>query len=91
MYKITCKYLGVDIEWIPDNKERFNSWIDACLYLYQYDFEHLFYKNTIQNIKIEKGQSDYPEPLDWKPPYGQIAKLAFHLRTEHELKECSAG
>ena len=27
-----------------------------------------------QNIKIEKIQSNDPEPADWKPPYGLIAK-----------------
>jgi len=34
-----------------------------------------------ENIKIEKGQSDYPEPLDWKPPYGQIAKRKLSANT----------
>jgi flagella basal body P-ring formation protein FlgA len=34
-----------------------------------------------ENIKIEKGQSDYPEPLDWKPPYGQIAKRKLAANT----------
>lgn len=27
-----------------------------------------------ENIKIEKIQSNVPEPSDWKPPYGQIVK-----------------
>jgi flagella basal body P-ring formation protein FlgA len=27
-----------------------------------------------ENIKIEKIQSDDPEPVDWKPPYGLVAK-----------------
>lgn len=34
-----------------------------------------------ENIKIEKGQSDYPESLDWKPPYGQIAKRKLAANT----------
>jgi flagella basal body P-ring formation protein FlgA len=29
---------------------------------------------TGDNIKIEKTVSDYPEPADWKPPYGLVAK-----------------
>lgn len=27
-----------------------------------------------ENVKIEKSLSNYPEPADWKPPYGLIAK-----------------
>jgi len=27
-----------------------------------------------ENVKIEKSLSNYPEPADWKPPYGFIAK-----------------
>ena len=27
-----------------------------------------------ENVKIEKSISNYPEPADWKPPYGLIAK-----------------
>jgi len=27
-----------------------------------------------ENVKIEKRQSNYPEPADWSPPYGLIAK-----------------
>jgi len=29
---------------------------------------------TSDNVKIEERVSDYPEPADWKPPYGQVAK-----------------
>jgi flagella basal body P-ring formation protein FlgA len=29
---------------------------------------------TSDNIKIEKTVSDYPEPADWKPPYGLVTK-----------------
>jgi flagella basal body P-ring formation protein FlgA len=29
---------------------------------------------TADNIKIEKMVSDYPEPADWKPPYGLVTK-----------------
>jgi flagella basal body P-ring formation protein FlgA len=35
-----------------------------------------------ENVKIEKSQSDYPEPLDWKPPYGLIAKRKLSANTE---------
>lgn len=27
-----------------------------------------------ENIKIEKSTSNFPEPADWKPPYGLVAK-----------------
>jgi flagella basal body P-ring formation protein FlgA len=29
---------------------------------------------TSDNIKIEKTVSNYPEPADWKPPYGLVAR-----------------
>jgi len=29
---------------------------------------------TSDNIRIEKGVSDYPEPANWKPPYGLVTK-----------------
>jgi len=34
-----------------------------------------------ENIKIEKIQSNYPEPVDWKPPYGLIAKCQLPANT----------
>ncbi len=33
------------------------------------------------NVKIEKTQSDYPEPSDWKPPYDQITKRKLSANT----------
>ncbi len=34
-----------------------------------------------ENVKIEKTQSNYPEALDWKPPYGLIAKRNIPAKT----------
>jgi len=34
-----------------------------------------------ENIKIEKIQSNDPEPVDWKPPYGLIAKRRLPANT----------
>ncbi|OHB85295.1 MAG: flagella basal body P-ring formation protein FlgA, partial [Planctomycetes bacterium RBG_19FT_COMBO_48_8] len=34
-----------------------------------------------ENIKIEKIQSNDPEPVDWKPPYGLIAKCRLPANT----------
>jgi flagella basal body P-ring formation protein FlgA len=34
-----------------------------------------------ENIKIEKSLSNYPEPADWKPPYGLIAKRRLPANT----------
>jgi len=34
-----------------------------------------------ENIKIEKSLSNYPEPADWKPPYGLIAKDRLPAKT----------
>ena len=34
-----------------------------------------------ENIKIEKIQSNVPEPSDWKPPYGQIVKRRLPANT----------
>jgi flagella basal body P-ring formation protein FlgA len=33
------------------------------------------------NVKIEKAILDYPEPADWKPPYGLIAKRQIPAKT----------
>jgi len=33
------------------------------------------------NVKIEKTISNYPEPVDWKPPYGLIAKRQIPAKT----------
>lgn len=33
------------------------------------------------NVKIEKVQSNYPEPADWKPPYGLVAKRQIPAKT----------
>lgn len=37
-----------------------------------------------ENVKIEKSITDYPEPDNWEPPYGQVAKRT--LRAETVLK-----
>ncbi len=34
-----------------------------------------------ENVKIEKTQSNYPEPADWRPPYGLIAKRQLPAKT----------
>jgi len=34
-----------------------------------------------ENVKIEKTQSNYPEPADWRPPYGLIAKRQLPANT----------
>ena len=35
-----------------------------------------------ENIKIEKKSSNFPEPSDWKSPYGLLAKRAIKANTE---------
>jgi len=34
-----------------------------------------------ENIKIEKSTSNYPEPDDWEPPYGQVARRTLPAET----------
>ncbi len=34
-----------------------------------------------ENVKIEKTVSDYPEPVDWRPPYGLLAKRPLPANT----------
>ncbi len=34
-----------------------------------------------ENVKIEKGTSNFPEPTDWKPPYGLVAKRKLPAET----------
>ncbi|RKY25711.1 MAG: flagella basal body P-ring formation protein FlgA [Planctomycetota bacterium] len=34
-----------------------------------------------ENVRIEKALSDYPEPSDWSPPYGLIAKRRLPANT----------
>ncbi|MHC4243865.1 MAG: hypothetical protein ACYSU4_15790, partial [Planctomycetota bacterium] len=34
-----------------------------------------------ENVKIEKKQSNYPESVDWKPPYGLIVKRQIPVKT----------
>ncbi len=34
-----------------------------------------------ENVKIEEGTSNNPEPVDWKPPYGLIAKRTLPAKT----------
>ena len=34
-----------------------------------------------QNVKIEKTPSNYPEPANWKPPYGLVAKRRLPANT----------
>jgi len=34
-----------------------------------------------KNVKIEKGVANFPEPVDWKPPYGLIAKRPLAAKT----------
>ena len=34
-----------------------------------------------ENVKIEKSTSNYPEPADWKPPYGLVAKRTLPAET----------
>ena len=35
----------------------------------------------IENVKIEKSTSNFPEPGDWKPPYGLVAKRMLPAKT----------
>jgi flagella basal body P-ring formation protein FlgA len=34
-----------------------------------------------ENVKIEKNMSNFPEPEDWKPPYGLVAKRTLPAET----------
>lgn len=34
-----------------------------------------------ENVKIEKSPSNYPEPINWKPPYGLVAKRVLPAKT----------
>ncbi len=34
-----------------------------------------------ENVKIEEGTSNNPEPVDWKPPYGLVAKRTLPAKT----------
>ena len=34
-----------------------------------------------ENVKIEKSTSNFPEPADWKPPYGLVAKRTLPAET----------
>ena len=36
---------------------------------------------SAKNVKIEKGVSNYPEPADWKPPYGLVARRKLPAKT----------
>jgi len=36
---------------------------------------------SAKNVKIEKGVSSYPEPADWKPPYGLVARRKLRAKT----------
>ncbi len=37
---------------------------------------------TSRNVKIENGVANFPEPVDWKPPYGLIARRPLAAKTE---------
>ena len=36
---------------------------------------------SAKNVKIEKSVSNYPEPADWKPPYGLVARRKLRANT----------
>ena len=36
---------------------------------------------SARNVKIEKGVSSYPEPADWRPPYGLVARRNLRAKT----------
>ncbi len=36
---------------------------------------------SAKNVKIEKGVSDSPEPADWRPPYGLVARRKLRANT----------
>ncbi|MHC4460054.1 MAG: flagellar basal body P-ring formation chaperone FlgA [Planctomycetota bacterium] len=36
---------------------------------------------SAKNVKIEKSMSNYPEPSDWRPPYGLVARRKLRANT----------